>query len=52
MASISRDPEETTQWEIARPRHIGPAQWSKYEGYAAEICSPVFYDPEGVRQRG
>jgi sarcosine oxidase subunit alpha len=22
------------------------------EDYAAEICSPVFYDPEGVRQRG
>ncbi|TIV92425.1 MAG: hypothetical protein E5V85_28745, partial [Mesorhizobium sp.] len=22
------------------------------EDYEAEICSPVFYDPEGVRQRG
>ena len=41
MALISRDPEETTQWEEARPRHITPAQWSKYEGYAAEAESLV-----------
>src|SRR6266540_485170 len=37
MASISRDPEETTQWEEARPRNNTPAQWRKNERYAAEI---------------
>src|ERR1043165_1079023 len=52
MASISRDPEETTQWEFARPRHIGPAQWSKYEGYAAEIFQAMGMDLEtpGTRE--
>jgi GTP cyclohydrolase IA len=52
MASISRDPEETTQWEIARPRHIGPAQWTKYEGYAAEIFKAMGMDLEtpGTRE--
>ena len=52
MASISRDPEETTQWEFARPRHIGPAQWSKYEGYAAEIFQAMCMDLEtpGTRE--
>ena len=44
MASISRDPEETTQWEEARPRHITPAQWTKYEGYAAEIFKAMGMD--------
>jgi len=44
MASISRDPEETTQWEEARPRHITPAQWTKYEGYAAEIFTAMGMD--------
>jgi len=46
MASISRDPEETTQWEQVRPRHIAPAQWKKYEGYAAEIFKAMGMDLE------
>jgi GTP cyclohydrolase I len=46
MASISRDPEETTQWEEARPRHITPAQWRKYEGYASEIFKAMGMDLE------
>ena len=46
MASISRDPEETTQWEQARPRSITPAQWRKYEGYAAEIFKAMGMDLE------
>ena len=52
MASISRDPEETTQWEQARPRHITPAQWTKYEGYAAEIFKAMGMDLEtpGTRE--
>ena len=52
MALISRDPEETTQWEEARPRHITPAQWSKYEGYAAEIFKAMGMDLEtpGTRE--
>jgi len=37
MASVSSDPEETTQWENVRPRSIGPDQWKRFEGYAAEI---------------
>src|SRR6266576_290405 len=37
MSSRAFDPEETTQWEQVRPRHIAPEQWKKYEGYAAEI---------------
>jgi len=44
MASISRDPEETVEWEQARPRHIAPAQWKKYEGYAAEIFKAMGMD--------
>ena len=44
MASISRDPEETIEWEQARPRHIAPAQWKKYEGYAAEIFKAMGMD--------
>jgi len=44
MASISRDPEETTQWEQASPRSITPAQWRKYEGYAAEIFKAMGMD--------
>ena len=44
MSSISRDPEETTEWEQARPRHITPAQWTKYEGYASEIFTAMGMD--------
>ena len=51
MALISRDPEETTQWEEARPRHITPAQWSKYEGYAAEIFKAMGMDLETAGTR-
>ena len=44
MSSISRDPEETTEWEQARPRHITPAQWKMYEGYASEIFTAMGMD--------
>jgi GTP cyclohydrolase IA len=46
MASISRDPEETTQWEQVRPRDIAPADWGRYEGYAAEIFKAMGMDLE------
>ena len=44
MSSLAFDPEETTQWEQARPRSITPAQWRKYEGYAAEIFKAMGMD--------
>jgi GTP cyclohydrolase IA len=37
MSPLAFDPEETTQWEKVRPRHITPQEWKKYEGYTAEI---------------
>ncbi len=37
MSTFSFDPEETTQWEKIQPRTIEPEQWTKFEGYAAEI---------------
>src|SRR6266436_4097392 len=37
MSSLAFDPEETTHWEQVSPRHIAPEQWTKFEGYAAEI---------------
>ena len=37
MSTLSSDPEETTQWEVTRPRTVKPEQWAKFERYAAEI---------------
>jgi GTP cyclohydrolase I len=37
MSTLSFDPEEITHWEHTRPRHISPEQWTRFEGYAAEI---------------
>ncbi len=37
MSTLASDPEETTQWEKVRPRHVTPEQWKKFEGYTAEI---------------
>jgi len=37
MSALTPDPEETTQWETVRPRTISPAQWKRFERYAAEI---------------
>ena len=37
MSTLAFDPEETTHWEQVRPRVITPEQWTKFEGYAAEI---------------
>jgi GTP cyclohydrolase IA len=31
------DPEETTLWEQVAPRPIDPDDWTRFEGYAAEI---------------
>ncbi len=37
MSTLAFDPEEVTQWEKTRPRTIDPEQWTRFEGYAAEI---------------
>src|SRR5260370_11987428 len=37
MSTLAYDPEETTQWEKVSPRTVGPEQWKRFEGYAAEI---------------
>lgn len=37
MSTLSFDPEEITHWEHTRPRHVSDEQWTKFEGYAAEI---------------
>src|SRR5258708_14442069 len=37
MSTLAFDPEEATQWEKTRPRTIEPEQWTRFEGYAAEI---------------
>lgn len=38
------DPEETTQWELAKERSIDEETWKKYEGYVAEIFSAFGMD--------
>ncbi len=52
MATIASDPEETTQWEKVRPRHVTSDQWKKFEGYAAEIFQVFGMDlnPPGTRE--
>jgi GTP cyclohydrolase IA len=44
MSTLASDPEETTNWEQVRPRSISPAQWKKFEGYAAEIFRAMGMD--------
>src|SRR5438477_4265099 len=52
MATRAFDPEETTQWEQVRPREVTPAQWQKFEGYAAEIFQAfgMKLDTPGTRE--
>src|SRR2546427_13217095 len=52
MSTLASDPEETTQWEQVRPRHIAPEQWKKFEGYTAEIFQALGMDLDtpGTRQ--
>src|SRR6202165_4933207 len=44
MPSLAFDPEETTQWEQIKPRHVSPEKWKKFESYAAEIFSSFGMD--------
>src|SRR5450756_2189373 len=44
MISATSDPEETVAWEKTRPRSIGPAQWSAFEGYATKIFTAFGID--------
>jgi GTP cyclohydrolase I len=44
MISATSDPEETVAWEKTRPRSIGRAQWSAFEGYATEIFTAFGID--------
>ena len=44
MSTLAFDPEETTHWEKVRPREISPAQWKKFEAYAAEILQAFGMD--------
>src|SRR5437667_2998562 len=52
MSTVAFDPEETTQWEQVRPRHISPELWKKFEGYAAEIFQAfgMKLDTPGTRE--
>ncbi|OLC02178.1 MAG: hypothetical protein AUI15_03890 [Actinobacteria bacterium 13_2_20CM_2_66_6] len=52
MSTRALDPEETTQWEQVSPRHVSPAQWKKFEGYAGEIFSAfgMKLDTPGTRE--
>ena len=52
MASLSSDPEETTNWEKVRQRSISPDRWKRFEGYAAEIFEAMGMDLDtaGTRQ--
>lgn len=38
------DPEDATRWEQVHPRDIDPEQWTRYEGYMAEIFSAFGMD--------
>ena len=44
MSSFAFDPEETTQWEKIQPRAVSPAEWERFEGYAAEIFTAFGMD--------
>ena len=41
MSALASDPEETTQWEQARPRHITPDQWKTLQS---------MHPPHGMRK--
>ena len=43
-SSLSYDPEETSPWDQVRRREIPPEQWTKFEGYAAEIFTAMGMD--------
>jgi GTP cyclohydrolase I len=44
MSTRAFDPEETTNWEQTRPRHIPPEKWKAFAGYAAEIFEALGMD--------
>jgi GTP cyclohydrolase I len=44
MANIALDPEETSPWEQAHPRILAPEDWSRFEGYMAEIFAALGMD--------
>src|SRR5438132_536709 len=52
MSTVAFDPEETTQWEQVRPRHISPELWKKFAGYTAEIFEAfgMNLDTPGTRE--
>src|SRR5712664_2436226 len=52
MSTLAFDPEETTQWEKTHPRTITDAQWTKFEGYTAEILEAfgLNLDTPGTRE--
>lgn len=39
--SLDRLDEDERDWEAARPRTITPEQWSRFEGYMAEVFSAL-----------
>ena len=44
MSSLFFDPEETTPWETTEPRSVSREQWTRFEGYAAEIFTAFGLD--------
>jgi GTP cyclohydrolase I len=44
MSSFTSDPEETTPWEKTQPRSVSPEQWTRFEGYTAEIFTALGMD--------
>src|SRR5256884_5679821 len=51
MSTLAFDPEETSHWEKVRPREIRPAQWKKFEAYAAEILQAFGMDRDTAGTR-
>jgi GTP cyclohydrolase I len=52
MSSLAFDPEESTHWEQVQPRDVSSEQWTKFEGYAAEIFQALGMnlDTPGTRE--